>query len=86
MGSDPQTTSDPVAIWGGSARLYWFSNELRVGGIHVGAINHMRGHCLGRDWRAWVMDDEDGRCVGWFPTEREAKDALEDAAIKELSK
>jgi hypothetical protein len=82
--SQPDTT----AIWTGSVSLYWARGELSVGGIHVGTVNRLGGSDLhpGRDWRAWVMDDEDGRCVGWFATEREAKDALEDAAIQELLK
>lgn len=30
------------------------------------------------------MSDEDGKELGWFATEQEAKDAVVDAAVREL--
>jgi hypothetical protein len=88
-------TADPLAIWGGNARLYWRQDcfgqpdrALYVGGLNVGHImysptNPQRAGC---PWRAWLMTDEDGKGVGWFATEREAKDALAGAAAEELCK
>jgi hypothetical protein len=93
MTSDPNTAADPVAIWGGSARLYWRDDAwgnsdraLFVGGLYVGSVMHTptNPNRVGQTWRAWLMTDDDGVSVGWFPMEQEAKDALADAAVKEL--
>jgi hypothetical protein len=35
-----------------------------------------------RPWRAWIMTDEDGTELGWFATQRQAGDALEEAVRK----
>lgn len=88
MANDPNQTTKPDAIWTGNVNLYWVSNELRAGSIHVGSTNFLPDPKRHPNlvWRAWVMNDEDGRCVGWFRTEKMAKDALEGAAIQELLK
>lgn len=88
-------TTEAEPIWRGACRVYWRTDAfgmkdraLFVGGLHVGSIMH---HHTGRSasypdqtWRAWIMTDDDGKAVGWFSTEQEAKDALVDAAVKEI--
>jgi hypothetical protein len=88
-----KTAADPVAIWCGNARLYWrddsFGNTamaLYVGGLCIGYVmpiskNPLRAE---RPWRVWLMTNEEGGSLGWHKTEQEAKDALVDAAVKEL--
>lgn len=91
-------TTDPTAFWTGRCSLYWrtdcFGHEGRslcVGALEVGSIGCFprvptKGGFVGNEkpWRGWLDTDTDGKCIGWFLTEREAKDALEDAALKEL--
>lgn len=87
MASDSQTARP---IWSAEVSMYWrpdcfgrAERALYVGGLNVGTVMH---HATGRQksWRAWLMTDEDGEEIGWYMTEREAKDALEDAAARKL--
>jgi hypothetical protein len=89
------TTGEPIAIWGGNARLYWRDDSygkkdraLFIGGLCIGHIMQWTGKDSPKagEWRAWIMTDDDGRHLGWHPTEQEAKDALVDEAVKELCK
>lgn len=96
MGDD--LTADPAAIWTGVCRLYWRRDcwgkeerSLCAGGLEVGSIQHLprtptRDGFVDSEkpWRAWLMVDGDGKCLGWFLTEQEAKDLLVDEALKEL--
>lgn len=95
------TIHDGVApAWSGRvhANLFWrkdaFGDEgrdLYVNGLYIGCIMHVpilygtdvRPH--GKPWRALLMSDDTGRQIGWFATEQETKDALIDAALKELA-
>lgn len=92
-------TTNAEPIWIGPCRLYWHTDDygkvgraLHVGGLQVGTIMHSpKMYGPGRvervnekPWRAWLMTDSDGKSVGWFLTEQEAKDALVDAAVKEI--
>lgn len=97
MPKEVTQTTEPVEIWRGTARLFWRNDAfghknaaLFIGGLHVGSIMHcpMVHDLEDRNpdlvWRAWVMTDDDGKQVGWYRTEQEAKDALVDEAIKEI--
>lgn len=91
-------TTEPPAIWTGPCSLYWrrdcWGHEARglcVGGLEVGSVQHLprtptrEGFIDSpKPWRAWLMIDGDGKCLGWFLTEQEAKDLLVDEALKEL--
>jgi hypothetical protein len=87
-------TAEPDAFWTGACRLYWRTDSyghaersLCVGGLEVGSIDHFprtptRNGFIDSEkpWRGWLMVDGDGKCVGWFLTEQEAKDTLVDEA------
>jgi hypothetical protein len=78
-----------------NAELYWREDvwkakdrALFVGGLCVGSVMHrpISPNGIGHTWLAWLMTDEYGASIGSFLTEQEAKDALADAAVKELGK
>lgn len=93
---EPVTTSHIDEIWRGSTGLHWCPDDfgrpdrtLYAGGIYVGLVQHIPQARYGHEanpWRGWVMTDEDGKELGWFVAEQEAKDAVVDAAVKELCK
>jgi hypothetical protein len=92
MTDESQTTAEPW-IWRGTVTLCWRPDcfgkpgrALFVGGLNVGSIMYHKRDERDDPWRAWLMTDEDGNEIGWYLTEREAKYALVDAAVKELCK
>ena len=87
-----ETTAEAEAIWTGRCRVYWRADAfghkdcaLFIGRLHVGSLMHYAPHG-DKPWRAWLMTDDDGKQIGWFPTQQEAQDALVDAAIVEILK
>lgn len=97
MSDNPTTMPEP--LWVGPCRLYWRTDDygkdgraLYVGGLQIGTIMYIpKMYAVGgiervneKPWRAWLMTDSDGMSVGWFLTEQEAKDALADAAVREI--
>lgn len=77
-----------------SSKLHWITDEfgyserqLNLGGICVGSVdNPGRSHTLiGDPWRVWLNIDPDGKLIGRFKTEEEAKKFLFDAAVKALN-
>lgn len=94
MTDAPTTTGHIDEIWRGSTSLHWVPDgfgrpdrSLNAGGLHVGLIQHIPQPRYGHEstpWRGWIMSDEDGKELGWFATEQEAKDAVVDAAVREL--
>ncbi len=87
------TQPPDLPIWSGPVQLFWRTDvfgykdrALFVGGLHVGGIMQWSGqdNPMAGQWRAWIMTDEDGRQVGWYRIEKEAKDALIDEVIKHL--
>lgn len=93
MTDKPHTTDEP--LWRGPVSLTWRDDEygkkdraLHIGGIQVGHIMQWSGKDSPRvgEWRAWLNSDSDGRHLGWYPTEQEAKDKLVDEVLKEITK
>ena len=52
--------------------------------VHTEHRAWSRADDRGQGWRAWLMTDEEGDPIGWYPTEQEAKKALLDKALSLL--
>jgi hypothetical protein len=56
---------------------------LYLNGLCVGFVQmHKTTRALA--YRAWIISNDDGHSIGWFPTEGTAKDALVDAVVRAL--
>ena len=76
-------------FWTGRCRLYWRADDygnagraLYLGGLQVGSIICSFDRKM--PWFGWIMTDADGKKIGPSLTEREAKDALEDAVVTQI--
>lgn len=58
---------------------------LYIGNLCIGNLIELdHPNHPGTSWRPWIMTDEDGKSLGWFASEQEARDVLVDAALKAL--
>lgn len=59
-------------------------NALYLGNLYVGSLffHEDKEHHLGRPWRGWFMNDDEGHSVGWFTTADEARTAVQNAFHK----
>jgi hypothetical protein len=88
------TSKNDAPVWHGRVGVYWRDDQygnknvaLFVGGLQVGSILYAGTHAPRQrfPYRAWIMTDGDGKSLGWYATEDEAKVVLLDVAVREIS-
>jgi hypothetical protein len=84
--SDAPVWSETISValtwrkdaWGEEGRA------LYLNGLCVGFVQRHKTKLV-LAYRAWIMSDDDGQSIGWFPTEDMAKAELVEAVKKELT-